>query len=218
MVNGAVHQIEPLLHARVNAPVEIEYTSMAQIIQRLNNGEAMDVTVISRAATQQLAAKGLVKSQYDLVLAEVGIAVADNAPTPVLKTAEDFIAFLKATPSIAYFSPGASGNLLLQFAETNGLTDIVKQKATVISEGFTSTQVRDGKVASAIQQISELMAGGAKNIVPLPDSVQVRATTCVVVFNSTRQAEAAEQIAQVLTSSDAAAIYERSGLIPIFKH
>ncbi len=216
IVDGAIHEIEPLLHSRVNAPVKVEYTSMNQLVQRLNNGEAMDVVVISKNGAQQFAAKGLVKSQYDLVQAEVGIAVADNAPTPVLKTSEDMVAFLKATPSIAYFMPGASGNLLLQFAEKNGIADIVKQKGVVTSTGFTSTLVREGKTASAIQQISELIAGGAKNIVPLPDSVQVRATTSVVVFNSAQRPDVAEKIAQVLTSSDAAAIYQRFGLIPIF--
>lgn len=217
MVEGSVREIEPLLHSRIGAPVQVEYSSMGQIIQRLNNGEEMDVTVISKAATQQLAARGLVKSQYDLVQADVGIAVADDAPKPVLKTSEDLVAFLKATQSIAYFMPGASGNLLLQFAEKNGIADIVKQKGTVISQGFTSALVVNGKTASAIQQISELMAGGAKNIVPLPDSVQVRASTCVVVFNSSKRPDVAEQIAQVLTSADAAAIYSRTGLIPIFK-
>lgn len=217
MVDGAIHEIEPLLHSRVGAPVKVEYTAMAQLNQRLSNGEAMDVVVISKNAAQQYAAKGLVRAQYDLVQAEVGISVADNAPKPVLKTSEDLVAFLKATPSIAYFMPGASGNLLLQFAEKNGIADLIKQKGVVTHSGFASTLVSEGKAASAIQQISELIAGGAKNVVPLPESVQVRATTAVVIFNSAKRPDVAEKIAQQLLSADAAKVYQRFGLVPIFK-
>lgn len=216
-VQGALKEIQPLLQSKVGAPVRIEYITMARVVERVSTGEAADVTIVSQAGAEQLAAKGLVKSQLDLVQSEVGIAVADNAPTPVLKTTEDFIAFLKAVPSIAYFGISGSGALLTKFAEQHGLAEVLKTKGVPITEGYTSTWVRDGKAASAIQQISELKFGGANNIAPLPESIQVRSVNCLVVLRATQQAAVADKVVQVLTSPEAAGIYQRAGLKPLFK-
>lgn len=216
MLQGAVTELEPLLRSRAGAPLQIEYVQMAKLVERLGKGERADVTVVNRAATQQLAAQGRVKSQAELVQSELGLAVADSAPTPVLKTTEDFIAFLKATPSIAYFGTGASGAVFTAFLEKHGLTEVIKAKATVATDGFVASLVRDGKVASAIQPVSELKFGGANNVVPLPDSAQARSISSVVVFNNAR-AEVTDRIVQVLMSDEAAAAYRRAGLMPMFK-
>jgi len=147
----------------------------------------------------------------------VGIAVADNAPTPVLKTTEEFVAFLKATPSIAYTSSGVSGLYMTQLIEKFGLTNVLKPKTTLVNEGFSATLLREGKVAAAVQQISELKFAGAKNIVALPDAIQRRTTFTVAVVNGTTRADAAARVVRVLTSSDASTTYKRSGLLPVFK-
>jgi uncharacterized protein GlcG (DUF336 family) len=216
MMQGAIAELEPTLRSRVGAPLQIDYELMPKLVQRLHNGETPDVTMISRAAAQQLAAKGLVKSQQDLVQSQVGIAVAEGAPTPVLRTPEDVVAFLKATPSIALFGIGASGPMMIQLAEQNGFAAALRRKATIINEGYTSALLRDGKVAAAVQQVSELKAGGARNIVPLPESMQSRSGTVAVIFSTSRHAETAAQVVQVLTSSDAASAYQRAGLQPLF--
>jgi hypothetical protein len=214
---GGVEAVEPLLHSKISTPFQIEYGPLARMNARLEQGELPDVAVLSKSAAQQFAAKGLVTSQLDFVESDNGLAVADNAPAPTLRTTEDFIAFLKATPSIAYFSSG-SGALLAKFIENNQLTDIVKPKATVLSEGFTSTLVREGKVASAVQAISELKSGGAKNIVPLPEVLQTHAVMSLVVFSDGPQPQVAADVVRVLTSSQAAAAYADAGLTPVFSH
>jgi molybdate transport system substrate-binding protein len=161
---------------------------------------------------QQLAAKGLVKSQTDLAVSLVGIAVADDAPAPVLNTQADLVAFLKATPSIAYPARGASGIYLAQLIEKLGLTAVMKPKTTLVSEGTTATLLRAGKVAAAVQQISELKMAGAKNIVPLPDEIQLRSIITVAVLDNEAAGDAAARIVNALTSPEALAAYERSGL------
>jgi molybdate transport system substrate-binding protein len=216
-VQGAFADIEPLLSPRAGVPVRIDFAPTLSIVERLRNGESADLVILTKDAVQQLAAQGHVQSQTDLVLSVVGIAVADSAPTPVLKTTADFVAFLKATPSIAYTSRGASGLHMAQVIEQLGLTDVMKPKTTMVDEGFAATLLREGKVAAAAQQISELKIAGAKNIVPLPDAIQSRTIFTVVVLKGTTRADAAAKIVQALTSSEAAAAYERSGVSPVFK-
>ena len=167
-VEGAFAELEPLLQARSGVPVEVEFATTAALVERLTNGERADLAILTREAVQQLAAKGQVRSATDLVLSVIGIAVADDAPLPAMKTTNDFVAFMKATPSIAYTARGVSGLHMAKLIEQLGLADVVKPKAIVV-DGFSGTPLREGKVAAAVQQISELKFTGATNIVPLPD-------------------------------------------------
>ena len=215
-VQGAVEEIEPLLRARLSVPVTIEFATTAALVERLTNGETVDIAILTQEALQRLAASGYVHSPTDLVRSVVGIAVGDDAPLPAMSTTEDFVAFMKATPSIAYTLRGVSGVHMAQLIERLGLADVVKPKAIIV-DGFSGTPLREGKVAAAVQQISELKFAGAKKIVPLPDAIQVQTIFAVAVSKGTARADAAAEIVRVLTSTEAAAAYERSGTSPLFK-
>ncbi len=215
-VQGAFAEIEPMLPARAGVPVKVEFATTQALLERLMNGETADLVIFTQEAVQQLAAKGAVHSPTDLVRSSIGIAVRDDAPTPAMKTTEDFVAFMKSTPSIAYTVRGVSGLHMAKLIEQLGLTGVVKPKATLI-DGFSGTLLVQGKVAAAVQQISELRVAGAKNIVPLPDAIQVQTIFSVGVLSATTRADAAARVVRALTSTEAAAAYERSGVSPLFK-
>jgi molybdate transport system substrate-binding protein len=215
-VQGAFTEIEPLLRARSAVPVDIEFATTAALVERLASGESADLAILTQDAVRQLAAQGHVRSSTDLVVSEIGIAVADGAPLPAMATAQDFVAFMKATPSIAYTVRGVSGLHMAQLIERFGLTDVVKPKATLV-DGFSGALVHDGKVAAAVQQVSELKFAGAGNIVPLPREIQVQTVFTVAVLNGAAHADAAAAIVRQLTSAEAAAAYRRSGASPAFK-
>ena len=214
-VEGAFTEIEPLLRARAGAPVEVEFATTAALVERLTNGEAADLAVLTKDAVEQLSAKGNVRSSTDLVLSVIGIAVAADAPLPQMQTKDDFVTFMKATPSIAYTVRGVSGVHMAKLIEQLGLADVVRPKATIV-DGFSGTLLREGKVAAAVQQISELRYTGAKNIVPLPKEIQVETIFTLAVLSATPRADAAAKVVAVLTSREAAAVYERSGSRPLF--
>jgi molybdate transport system substrate-binding protein len=215
-VEGAFAEIEPSLAADSGVPVAVEFATTSALVERLTNGETADLAVLTKEAVQQLAAKGYVRSSTDLVLSVVGIAVADDAPLPIMKTTADFVAFMKATPSIAYTVRGVSGLHMAQLIEQLGLAAVVKPKAVLV-DGFSGTLLREGKVAAAVQQISELKFTGATKIVPLPDEIQVQTIFTLAVLNGVARADAAAKVVQALTSPAAAAVYESSGASPLFK-
>jgi molybdate transport system substrate-binding protein len=215
-VEGAFAEIEPSLPADSGVPVEVEFATTAALVERLTNGEAADLAVLTKEAVQQLAAKGYVRSSTDLVLSVIGIAVADDAPLPAMKTTEDFVAFMKATPSIAYTVRGVSGLHMARLIEQLGLAGVVKPKAVIV-DGFSGTLLREGKVAAAVQQISELRFTGATKIVPLPDEIQVQTVFTLAVLNGAADVDAAAKVVRALTAPQAAAVYERSGASPLFK-
>jgi molybdate transport system substrate-binding protein len=215
-VQGAFTEIEPTLQTRSGVPVEIEFATTAALVERLENGDGADLAVLTKDAVRELTAQGRVKASTDLVLSVIGIAVADDVPLPAMKTTADFVAFLRTTPSIAYTARGVSGVHMAQLIERFGLADIVKPKATIV-DGFAGMPLREGKVAAAVQQLSELKFAGATKIVPLPDELQVRTTFTLAVLDGSPRAEAAAQVVRALTSPEAAAAYERSGSSPLFE-
>ena len=215
-VQGAFAEIEPTLSARAGVPVQVEFATTAAIVERLTSGEPADLAILTSDAVQQLAAKGDVRSSTDLVLSVIGLAVGDDAPTPAMTTTEDFVVFMKATPSIAYTVRGVSGLHMAQLIERLELTSIVEPKAMVV-EGLSGVPLREGKVAAAVQQISELRLAGAKNIVPLPDAIQARTVFAVAALRRSTQPDATAQVVRVLTSKEAAGAYQRSGVSPLFK-
>jgi len=93
----------------------------------------------------------------------------------------------------------------------------MKPKATVVSDGFSATLLQQGKVASAVQQVSELKFGGAKNILPFPEELRSPPVFSAAVLNNAQNADAAAKVLQVLTSSAVVAAYKRSGVSPVFK-
>jgi molybdate transport system substrate-binding protein len=215
-VEGAFTEITPLLAPRSGVPVNSEFATTAALVERLMNGETADLAILTKEAAERLAASGYAHSSTDLVLSVIGIAVADDAPQPAMRTTEDFVAFMKETPSIAYTLRGVSGLHMARLIEQLGLGSVVQPKATVV-DGFSGPLLRDGKVAAAVQQISELKFAGATNIVPLPDDIQVQTIFTLAMLNGTTRADAAAIVAGVLTSTEAAAAYERSGASPLFR-
>jgi molybdate transport system substrate-binding protein len=213
-VEGAFADITPSLPARAQVPVNVEFATTAALVERLTNGEAAAIAVLTKEAVQQLAAKGHVRSATDLVSSVIGIAVADDAPLPAMKTSDDFVAFMRATPSIAYTVRGVSGVHMARLIERFGLATVVQPKAVLV-DGFSGTLLREGKVAAAVQQISELKYTGATKIVPLPDELQVQTIFTLAVLNGA--ADAADAVVRALTSAEAAAAYERSGATPLFE-
>lgn len=215
-VEGALSELEPQLEARAGVTVAIEFAPTAALVERLANGEVADVAVLTKEAVQQLAAQGHVRASTDLVASLIGIAVADDVPLPAMRTAADFVTFMKATPSLAYTLRGVSGLHMARLIEQLELTDVVPPKAVVV-DGFAGMPLREGKVAAAVQQIPELKFMGATNIVPLPDELQVRTIFAAAELAGTPRAAAAARVIAVLASAEAAAAYERSGASPLFE-
>jgi molybdate transport system substrate-binding protein len=215
-VEGAFAEIEASLPARAGVPVSVEFATTAALVERLASGEEADLAVLTKGAVEELVAKGYVRSSTDLVSSVIGIAVADDAPLPAMRSTDDFVAFLRAIPSIAYTVRGVSGVHMGQLIERLGLASVVKPKAVLV-DGFSGTLLREGKVAAAVQQISELRFTGAENIVPLPAELQVETVFTLAVLTNASRADAATRVARALTSPEAAGAYERSGVSPLFQ-
>jgi molybdate transport system substrate-binding protein len=211
-VASAVKELIPVFEQRTGAAVDVDYTTTKLMMERLDAGETADLVIVTDDAAKILAPDG--KGRADIAVSRIGIAVADDATLPPMATLADFIAALTDTPSLSYSRAGVSGLYFAGLIERLGIAEMVNAKAVVIPNGYTSEQLMSGRVALAIQQISELLTGGASNITPIPDDVQVATLFAAVIPKSTGDADGAARLAAFLASGEAMAAYRRWGLDP----
>jgi molybdate transport system substrate-binding protein len=214
-IQGPVRELEASLHAKLHPPVTIVSGANAQGARRVDSGEPVDVAVLTKESIQQLAAKGLIKVQVDLAMSDVAIALADQAPTPVLRTPDDLVKLLRELPTLGY-TTGASGQHMAQVIEQLGLTEVMKPKSTLVG-GAAGKLLADGKVAAAVQQVGELRSEGAKNVVFLPEALQMHSIVTVAVMSNAPHPQAAMQMLRMLTSPSAVPVYQRWGLVPLYR-
>ena len=101
-VEPAFPDIKPMIPASTGVEIDIEFAMSPTVVERLNKGEMADLVILTKEGMAGMAKAGEVGQATDLISSDVGIAVADGAPLPVINTADDLVVFLKATPSIAY--------------------------------------------------------------------------------------------------------------------
>jgi molybdate transport system substrate-binding protein len=212
-VQGAFDEIAPMIR-NSGIGLNIEFSATVPITERLQKGETADLAVLTHSAVQTLVAEGRVLAQQDLMISEEGIAVADTAPTPVIRTVADFKAVLRAAPSIGVTARGVSGLRFRKMLQQYGLDDVLP-KLVLVDEGFTGTRLVKGEVAMAVQQISELRASGAKNIVRLPDELQSPTTFTVAILKTSTHPDTAAAAVKIMASPAAAPAYKRSGVMPL---
>jgi molybdate transport system substrate-binding protein len=213
---GAFAEIEPMIR-KAGIAMNVEFSATVPIAERLQKGETADLVLIGKGSIDRLVKEGEVASAVDLFVSEEGIAVADNAPTPVIRNKEDFRKLVAGAPSIAITARGVSGLRLQQMLRDMGLTDVLEKRAVLVDEGFTATRLLKGEVAMAVQQVSELKAAGAKNFVRFPDEMQVPTTFSVAIMKSTAQMKTAERAVDIMSSKQAGPAWVRSLVAPLNK-
>ncbi len=209
---AALQELEPALEKRIGGPVTIEIVGTGGIPERILKGESVDLVVTYRESLTDVAAKGRIEAQTDVAISNVAIAVGDNAPVPTLKTPDDVAAFLKAIPSLAR-STSLSGQHMASVIEKLGLTKEMEPKVQT-GGGLPGNLLREGKVAAAAQQVSELKLAGLKNIVPLPAPLQTDLMLTAATVQGTARADDVKAIVDLLASPDAEIAYANAGLKP----
>jgi molybdate transport system substrate-binding protein len=215
-VQGAFDEIDPMIR-KAGVRLDNQFSATVPIAERLQKGETADLVIIGKGAVDRLVKEGKVLRAVDLMISEEGLAVADDAPTPVIRNAEDFKRVVGATPSIAITARGVSGMRIQKMLRDFGLTEVLEKRAMLVDEGFTATWLLKGKVAMAVQQLSELRKAGAKNVVRFPDELQVPTTFTVAILKGASNVNAAETAVKIMSSPEAAPAWTRSLVEPITK-
>lgn len=205
---------EDLLRDMVGRP-EIVWDPTTALVARINAGEAADGIFAIDNAIFELADRDIISrdSIFPLVQAEFGIAIAPELDIPPLCNADDLIRLLLSVPNLCYSRAGASGIYFESLIDRLGIGDAVRSKALIIPAGLTAEQVAKGRVALAVQQMSELRAVEGVTVAgPLPPDCQQTTDFSVALFTQAQNPDGAREFIDVLSSPQARVAYEKRGL------
>ena len=216
-VQGALPALMERYEGATGTRVDVHFEPTNGLLARIAAGEGADIAILTRAAIDDLAAKGVLipDSVADVAVSLVGIAVKAGVPKPDIGSVEALKATLLAAKSIAYSRIGASGVFFAELIQRLRIADEVNAKATVIASGLTAELAARGTVELAVQQVSELMLVPGIDVVgPLPPGAESVTMFSAGVLAASVQAEAALELIGYLRSSSAAQALSAAGLQP----
>ena len=211
-------EIVPLFEKMSGHKVTIENDTAGGLNQRISQGEAFDVVVLTQQALERMMGASLIVDESITPLAKVGIgaAVSLSAPRPDISNVEAFRRTLLQARSVAYIDPasgGTSGIYLRGLFVTMGIGPQIERKAIMVMGGYAAQRVASGQADIALQQASEIVAvPGVQYVGLIPSQVQSYTVYSGAVGAKARDQDAAAALLEALASTDATLIMKRKGL------
>jgi molybdate transport system substrate-binding protein len=188
------------------------------IPQRLARGEPTDIIILARPALDDFTARGVVRpeSRVDLAESRIGVAVRAGAPKPDISTVDALRRALLSASSIAYSASASGVYVSTELYKKLGIeAEAMPKSRRILSERVAAVVAR-GEAEIGFQQISEIIGiPGAELVGPLPAEVQQVTVFSAGVLTNARQPEAAAALIRFLASPDAAKTVASTGLDPI---
>ena len=196
--------------------ITIVHAPSKMIVERVTAGEAVDVTILTDQATDALIKQGKLVRRVDLVRSSLGVAVKSGAPKPDIGTVEAFKRTMLAAKSFARNAGAESGIHVEAVFERLGIAEQMKAKTTAmpVGTGYVASLVARGEVEMAAQQMPELMAVPGVDPTPLPAELQLTIVFSAGISASSKQPDAANELAAFLSSPAAAPVFKAKGLDP----
>src|SRR6201998_717589 len=174
----------------------VTWGTAPMLVKRIEEGEAPDVVVLSRAGIEALRNLGKLAPGSDVTLASSGVAIAvkAGAPKPDISTPEALKQTLLAAKSIAYSEPsagGASGVYFAKLLERMGIAEAMKPKTKYPpAGGFSAELLLTGEVELAVQQKPELLhVSGVEIVGFLPGDLNLVTEFAAAIMTESQNAE-----------------------------
>ena len=161
--------------------VTIVHTPSRMIVERIQGGEAFDVSILTAEATDALIKQGKVARRVDIARSSIGLGVRAGTPKPDVSSAEAVKRTLLAAKSFARNEGAESGKHMLAVFDRLGIAEEMKAKtkAMPVNTGYVAELVARGEADLAAQQMPELKAVPGIEAVPLPPELQL-----IIVFSA----------------------------------
>src|SRR5712672_2571934 len=189
---------------------------------RLARGETADVAILDGGAADELARRGLVRADTKIELARslIGMVVRAGAEKPDIGSVESLRRTLLAAKSIAYSDSGSGTYLGTTLFPRLGIAEQIAGKSRKVrgppSGEPVAAVVERGEAEIGFQQVSELIhVAGVSFVGTLPAEVQPGFSFAGALTSTVREPDAASALIRFLTSSEAAPVIAKAGLLPL---
>ena len=214
---GAATELYAAFERATGHAVRARYDPAKAILRDIAAGERAEVVLLGSGSIDELLAQGLLEpsSVRPIARSGVGIGVRAGSTPPDVSTPEAFIAALRAVPSIAHTTEGASGMYFGELLRTLGLADELRAKIRTRPGGLVGEVLVAGEAFLGIQQVSELMAvPGVVLAGTLPAPWQRMFGNSGGLFRESADNAQARALLDWMVSPEAAEVYRRRGLEP----
>jgi len=227
MSAGAVKSMVAALGAEFEresgSKLNLNFGTAGSLRERIKNGEAADLVILSESAIAELAKSGLVlpDTRTDLGRTVTGVVVREGAPVPDISTPDAFKRTLLAAGSVAYTDPKAGGSGGIMFSallQKLGIAEQINRKAVLGKGGNdVATSIAEGRAEIGTTFISEVLpVRGAKVVGPLPGDLYSANTYTAAVHSGAVSRAGAAAFLRKLTDPATRARWAAAGLEPAF--
>jgi molybdate transport system substrate-binding protein len=177
-VKSIIEELSEMFRQETGHTVKATFGPVGATRQTLERGEPADVVILTDAAIDELAGRGLVVagSRADIARTAIGVAVREGAPRPDVSTPEALEQTLLSAKSIVYVDPARGATSGIHFASVLarlGIADAVKDRTILKDGGFAAEAVAKGEAEVCVHQISEILpVRGVTLAGPLPRELQ----------------------------------------------
>lgn len=216
-LHPAIDALIPDFEKSSGHKVTVAYGTAGAVAERVQRGEAFDIVLSSVPMIDRLQAQGKVAAGDRVIIAKVGVGafVRKGAAKPDIKSADAFKRAMLAARSIAYPDPpggGASGIYVASLLERLGIADEMRSKTKLATLGTLYASVASGDVEIGFNQVSEILAQPAVELVgPLPAEIQNYTQFAPGIVTNTTHADAARALVTFLFSPAAQTVLKEKG-------
>jgi molybdate transport system substrate-binding protein len=203
--------------------IDFNFGTAGALRDRVDQGEAVDLIVLSQSAIAKLGSLGLADpaTARDLGRTVTGVVVREGTASPDISTPEAFKQALLAARSVAYTDPEAGGSGGIMFAallEKLGIADAINKKAVLGKGGVDVTiSIVEGRAEIGTTFISEVLPiKGARVVGPLPGELHNTNTYSAAVHAKSARRDLALALLAALTDPATRPRWTAAGLEPAF--
>jgi len=217
-VMEVLNALGPAFERESGVKLSVSYDPANVLKRRIDDGEAFDVAIATRAVLDALVVSGkiLAHTRVDLGRSGLGVSVRKGMAKPNIATVESFKTALLAAKSIVRSRDGASGIYFAKLLDKLGLAEALRDRIVLGPSGRVAALVANGETELAVQQISELLpVEGADFVGPFPRELQLYSMFSAGIGSGCKQRAPAKQLLSALASPAAAVLFKASGLEPV---
>lgn len=184
---------------------------------QIRRGVPADVIILAREGLSELVAEGKIVGGSDVDLAKslIGVAVRAGAAKPDISTVDALRTTLLAARSVAVSTSTSGVYLTTTLFPQLGIGEAMAAKTSTRG----AVAVSRGEAELGLQQISEILPLPNVTFVgPIPNDVQYVTTYAAAVVQGSAQVAAARRLIAFLSSPQAHAAIETSGMTPAAVH
>lgn len=215
----ALKELVPLFKTKTGHTVVVGYANIGVITDRVRQGEAADLAIISPQQWDALAKEGKLTTTTKAMIAKVGVGIAikKGSAKPMLDSVEAFKHTMLKARSIAMSDPtggSPAASYVMRLLDKLGVANELKPKIT-FTRGNSETfkLIASGSADIAFSQVSEIVAATELDLAgPLPSDVQNFTIFMAGIPMTARAIAPANALVGFLRSADSAKVFRLRGL------